>query len=162
MNTAPAHKTGRRRKNRRHAGQEDFTGLALIMTFLVLILASLVLLPFLPWGALVTLVSTGVISVVMGRRLAHHPGDHWRSVSVPAEPVTIEGVRDDVVEPTHILSPEGVEVLESHPRVVHHHHHHHRKLTPAQWKMAGWVVIGILWLRNTRDHRMLDDDRLTT
>jgi len=139
---------GRRRKNRRHAGQEDVMGLALVLALLVLIVFSLALLPFLPWGALVTLVSTGIVAVVMGRRMAHHTGDRWRPVAEVARPV------EDVVEPTRVLSPAGeVEDVPVQP-------HRHRKLTRNQWKLLGWGVIAVLWLRNVRDRQMLDDDRL--
>lgn len=154
MTTAAPHPMGHRRKNHRHAGDEDVFGLMLVMTFLVLILMSLVLLPFFPWGALSTVVCTGVVSVVIGRRMTHHRGDRWRVVSPPTTPEPIEDVQD-VVEPTHVWSYAPEDVPET-PVV----HHRHRLSTSQKWKLAGWGVLIVLWLRNVRDRQELDTDRL--
>lgn len=145
MTAVPStHKMGRRRKDRRHAGTEDVLGLLLAMAFLMLIVVSLALLPFLPWGALSTLVCTGVVSVVIGRRMTHHTGDrHWTEISSPSNSLREP---EDVVEPTLIItSPQTGETL----RLAKPRHAGPSLRQKLSWGF--WAVLALIWLRNLRD-----------
>jgi hypothetical protein len=140
MMTAVPHKMGKRRSTRRHAGNEDVTGLMMIVVLFVLIMMSLALLPIVPWGALSVAIFTGGFLVGMGHRMIHHTGDRWHPIISKQSPV------EDVVEPTMVIpSAEMAEEDRLAPR------RHVRPTWSHKALLATWAVIAVLWLRNQRD-----------